>query len=279
MQKTKVALSTISAAALLALAACGGGGGGDSAPAAPQQPTNPPAPAITVSGSASAVGGDPLAVVFVPQTETSTRTAAQSISHAAFPAQFQKATPDGAYTQIGIDGNSLVSLTSGKVVDVAGNGDYAVGRWTDGSSSIGSVSVNQGNHYAVGKPLTVQRDTTLQPDLSIGPKLHCSAVASTAPTATGGNFAPGKLNSAVATISLAGPSLDTFSLDVAIGADAHATATVTGTLLTGLFPSNGVMTHLQTIGSQTSQPYLAIGYTMPTPSSGDVSGVVVLKCQ
>jgi len=277
MQKTKIALSTISAAALLALAACGGGGG-DSAPATPQQSANPPAPTITVSGSASAVAGDPLAVVFVPHTEKSNQSVTQSIANATFPAQFQKSTAEGAYTQLGIDSNSLISLSTGKVVDVAGNGDYAIGRWTEGSSSLGSVSVNQGDHYAFGKPLTLQRDTTLQPDLSIGPKLHCSAVASTAPTATSGNFAPGKLTSAVATISLAGPSLDSFSLDVAIGSDTHATATVTNTLLSGLFPANGVMTHLQTIGSQATQPYLAIGYTMPTPSSGDVSGVVVLKC-
>lgn len=280
MQKANIALSTLSAAALLALAACGGGGGdgGSSTPAQPSNPT-PPAPTITVQGSAASVSADPLAVVFVPHTEKSNQSALQSIASAAFPAQYQKQTTEGAYTQLGIDANSLISLSNGKVVDVAGNGDYAIGRWTDGSSSLGSVSVNQGDHYAFGKPLTLQRDTTLQPDLSIGPKLRCSAVASTSPTAASGNFAPGKLNSAVATISLAGPSVDSFSLDVAIGSDAHATATVTNTLMTGLFPANGVMTHLQTVGSQASQPYLVIGYTMPSPTSGDVSGVVVLKCQ
>jgi len=272
MQKTKIALSMISAAALLALTACGGGGG-ESAPAAPQQPVNPPAPAITVSGSTSAVAGDPLAVVFVPHTETSTRPAFQSISHAAFPAQFQKATAEGAYTQLGIDGNSLITLAGGKVVEVAGNGDFAIGRWTDGSSSIGSVSGNQGDHYAVGKPLKLAQV------LGMGKTLSCTLIAATNPTAISGNFAAGKVNSATALIDLNGPFLQNVSLDVSIGSDAHATANIVGTVVNGLTQSNGVLHHVQTFGTSQSQPLLAVGYAMPTPSSGDVTGVVVLKCQ
>ncbi|MWL91432.1 hypothetical protein [Cupriavidus sp. SW-Y-13] len=279
MQKTKLALSTISAAALLALAACGGGGGDSGG--STQQPSTPtpPAPVVTVQGGATAVAGDPLAVVFVPHTETSTRPVLQSISHAAFPSALQKATAEGAYTQVGIDANSLITLTGGKIVDVSGNGDYAIGRWTDGTSSLGNVSVNQGDHYAIGRPLKLVQDLTLQPDLSIGPKLHCSSIASTAPTAISGNFAPGKLNSATAVISMGGPTLDTFTLNLAIGADSNATATVSGTILNGLFQSNGVLHHVQTLGTSQASPYLVIGYTMPTPSSGDASGVVVLKCQ
>ncbi|WP_354676601.1 hypothetical protein [Cupriavidus plantarum] len=275
MQKTKLILSTISAATLLTLAACGGGGG--DAPAA-QQPGNtpPPAPVITVQGSAPAVSADPLAVVFVPHTETSTRPVLQSISHAAFPASLQKATAEGAYTKLGIDANSLFGLNTGKVVDVSGNGDYAIGRWTDGSSDLGQVSVNQGDHFAVGKPVK------LVPDLTVGApdiKLNCTAVASTSPTATSGNFAPGKLNAATAVLDLTFAALEKFTLDVAIGGDAHATATVVGSILNGVFISNGVLHHVQTLGTSQTQPYLAIGYTMPTPSSGDVSGVVILKCQ
>ncbi|WP_244789457.1 hypothetical protein [Cupriavidus pauculus] len=275
MQKTKIALSTISAAALLALAACGGGGG-DSAPATPPQPTNPPAPAITVSGSASAVAGDPLAVIFVPQTEKSTQPVPQSIAHAAFPSQFQKSTNEGAYTQIGIDANSLISLTAGKVVDVAGNGDYAIGRWTDGTTSFGSINVNQGAHYAIGKPLA------LAPDLTVGApdvKVSCSVVANTAPTAVSGNFAVGKLNSASATVDLTFVTLDSLNLDIAIGSDAHATASATLTALTGVLQSQGFLRHMQVFGTDPKKPYLAVGYAMPTPSSGDVTGVVVLKCQ
>ncbi|MCP3018262.1 hypothetical protein [Cupriavidus basilensis] len=271
--KIKLTLSAISVASLLSLAACGGGGG-DSAPAKPADtPTPPPAPAITVQGSATAVAGDPLAVVFVPQTEASTKPVLQSIASNAFPAQYQKATSEGAYTQIGIDANSLISLTAGKIVDVAGNGGFSIGRWTAGSSSIGSISVNQGAHYAVGKPLALQR--------VLGPtaKLNCTLQSATSPTAVSGNFAPGKLQAATAVIDLNGPVLDSASLDVSIGADAHATATIGGAAITGISGSNGVLLHTQTIGSDQAKPLLALGYAMPTPSSGDVTGVVVLQCQ
>ncbi len=274
MQKAKFALSIVSTATLLTLTACGGGGG-DSAPTT-QQPATPPAPAITVSGSASAVAGDPLAVVFVPQTEKSTQPVPQSIAHAAFPSQFQKSTADGAYTQIGIDANSLISLTTGKVVDVAGNGDYAIGRWTDGTTNFGSINVNQGAHYAIGKPLA------LAPDLTVGApdiKVSCSVVANTAPTAVSGNFGVGKLNSASAIVDLTFVTLDSLNLDIAIGSDAHATASATLTALTGVLQSQGFLRHMQVFGTDPKKPYLAVGYAMPTPSSGDVTGVLVLKCQ
>lgn len=280
--KIKLTLSAISVASLLALAACGGGGdgGGSSTPAAvtPAPTPVPPPPSIVVQGSAPTVTADPMAVVFVPQTETSTKSVLQSIASNAFPGSLQKATAEGGYKQIGIDANSLISLTTGKIVDVAGNGDFAIGRWTDGSSSIGSFSVNQGAHYAAGKPLTLLRDLTLQPDLSF-PKRNCSAIASTAPTAVSGNFATGKLNSATAVIDMAGPSLQSFTLDIAIGSDAHATATVTGTILNGVLQSSGVLHHVQVMGVSQARPLLAIGYAMPTPSSGDVTGVMVLQCQ
>ncbi|WP_155888390.1 hypothetical protein [Cupriavidus sp. WS] len=94
MQFLRFTLSTISAATLLALAACGGGAGDAPAASAPATTTPPPAPAITVQGTAPAVTADPLAVVFVPQTETSTRSTQQSIASNAFPAQFQKATAE-----------------------------------------------------------------------------------------------------------------------------------------------------------------------------------------
>ncbi|MCY0852970.1 hypothetical protein [Cupriavidus sp. D39] len=214
-----------------------------------------------------------MAVIFVPQTETSTKSVLQSIASNAFPAQFQKATTEGGYKQIGIDANSLISLTTGKIVDVAGNGDFAIGRWTDGSSSIGNMSVNQGAHYSVGKPLTLQR--VLGPTAT----LSCTLLASTSPTAVSGNFAPGKVNAATATIDLNGPSLKALNLDIAIGSDGHATAAATLTALDGVLQSQGFMRHVEAMGTSQTKPLLAIGYAMPTPSSGDVTGVVVLQCQ
>ncbi|MGT2512813.1 hypothetical protein [Cupriavidus basilensis] len=212
--KIKLTLSAISVASLLALAACGGGGdgGGSSTPAAvtPAPTPAPPPPTIVVQGSAPTVTADPMAVVFVPQTETSTKSVLQSIASNAFPGSLQKATAEGGYKQIGIDANSLISLTAGKIVDVTGNGDFAIGRWTDGSSSVGSFSVNQSAHYVVGKPLA------LAPNLTVGApdiKANCTSIASTRPTAVSGNFAPGTLNSATATVDLTFATLDSFHLD------------------------------------------------------------------
>ncbi|MFJ1254376.1 hypothetical protein [Cupriavidus sp. CuC1] len=274
--KIKLTLSAFSVASLLALAACGGGGdgGGSSTPAAVTPA--PPPPNIVVQGSAPTVTADPMAVVFVPQTETSTKSVLQSIASNAFPGSLQKATAEGGYKQIGIDANSLISLTTGKIVDVAGNGDFAIGRWTDGSSSIGNMSVKQGSHYAVGRPLT------LKPNLSAGApsvKASCTLLASTNPTAVSGNFAPGHVNSASATVDITLAIVDTFSLDIAIGSDTNAKVTVPFPTINGVFQSSGVMQHVQTMGADPAKPLLAIGYAMPTPSSGDVTGVVVLQCQ
>ena len=275
--KIKLTLSAISVASLLALAACGGGGdgGGSSTPAAvtPAPTPAPPPPTIVVQGSAPTVTADPMAVVFVPQTETSTKPVLQTIASNAFPGSLQKATAEGGYKQIGIDANSLISMTTGKIVDVAGNGDFAIGRWTDGSSSIGSFNVNQGAHYAVGKPIALIR--TPGPTAT----LTCGLIANTSPTAVSGNFAVGKVNSASAQINLNGPGIDSFKIDVTIGSDAHATATVTGTTISGVSQSSGVLHHVQVMGVSQAKPLLAVGYAMPTPSSGDVTGVVVLQCQ
>lgn len=278
--KIKLTLSAISVASFLALAACGGGGdgGGSSTPAAvtPAPTPVPPPPTIVVQGSAPTVTADPMAVVFVPQTETSTKSVLQSIASNAFPGSLQKATAEGGYKQIGIDANSLISLTTGKIVDVTGNGDFAIGRWTDGSSSIGNMSVKQGAHYVLGKPLKLVPDLNpLIPDT----KATCSLIASTSPTAVSGNFAPGKVNSATAVVSLKFASLDSLSIDLAIGSDAHATANATATALEGVLQSQGLMRHVETMGTSQTKPLLAIGYAMPTPSSGDVTGVVVLQCQ
>lgn len=271
MQKNKISFAGLTTLAALALSACGGGGG--DAPAA-QQPGNtaPPAPVITVQGSAPVVSADPLAVVVVPQGSSTTKTVTGTISSANFAAQFQKATSEGAYTQFGVDGNSLVVFNSGKVVDVAGSGDFAIGRWTDGSSSVGSINVNQGTPYVIGKPLKIQQVGGLNQTRT------CSLLASTSPTSVSGNFAPGKVNSATATIDLNGPVLQSLSLDVAIGSDAHATSTISGSILNGVFIAQGVLQQVQTMGTDQTKPLLAFGYAIPTPSSGDVTGVVVLQC-
>jgi len=279
MQKTKFALSIVSAAALLTLAACGGGGG-DSAPAA-QQPATPtaPVPAITVQGTAPAVSADPLALMYVPQDAVSNGVSSHAYLTAAVAASAQVKTDAGAYTTLGANSSVNVALTTGTVADVAGNGNFAIGRWTNGATTQGSVSVNQGGHYVVGVPLTVT------PDLSVGApdvKASCTAIAATQPTAVSGNFPVGKINAATGTVGLTFASLDSFNIDLAIGSDAHVTSSITNAPLKGLSlgTSGKPGTYLvQTLGTDAKKPLVAVGYTIPSPSSGDVSGVVVLSCQ
>lgn len=279
MQKSKFALSIVSAAALLALAACGGGGG-DSAPATQQPATpTPPAPAITVQGSAPAVAADPLALIYVPQDAVSRGVSSHAYVTGAVAGSAQVKTDAGAYTTLGANSSVNVALTTGTVADVSGNGMFAVGRWTNGATSQGNVSVNQGSHYVVGAPLTVSPDLTVgAPDV----KAACTVVAATQPTAVSGNFPAGKLNAATATVGLTFATLDSFTIDLAIGSDIHVTASLANAPLKGVSLGTASVpgTYLiQTLGADVKKPLLAIGYTVPSPSSGDVSGVVVLSCQ
>lgn len=278
MQKTKFALSIVSAAALLTLAACGGGGGSDTPTQQPSNPT-PPAPAIAVQGTAPAVSADPLALIYVPQDAVSKGASSHAYLTAAVAASAQVKTDAGAYTTLGANPSVNVALTTGTVADVTGNGNFAIGRWTNGATTQGNVSVNQGGHYLVGTPLTVT------PDLSVGApdiKASCTAIAATQPTAVSGNFPVGKVNSATGTVGLTFAILDSFSIDVAIGSDAHVTSSITSAPLKGVVLGTASVpgTYLiQTVGTDVKKPLLAVGYTIPSPSSGDVSGVVVLSCQ
>lgn len=273
MHKTKLALSTLSAAAVLALAACGGGGGdsGGSAPAQPSNPT-PPAPTITVTGSAPVVSADPLAFVFVPVDATSKGLSARAGTTANAPATLQATTAEGAYKTIAGNAASAISLTSGTITDVTGDGQFSIGRWTNGATSVGSINANQGAHYVVGRPITLNRIA--------GPTatLACVLKSATLPTSVSGNFPAGKLNGASAVINLNGPLVDTLSLDITIGSD-RVTKTFAGAGVTGVnLSANGTL-QVETLGSDQAKPLLAVGYAVASPSSGDVTGALVLQCQ
>lgn len=272
MQKTKFALTIVSAAALLTLAACGGGGG-DSAPATQQPATpTPPAPTITVNGSATTVSADPLAFVFVPVDATSNGLAARAGATANAPATLQATTAEGAYKTIAGNAASVISLTSGTIADVGGNGQFSIGRWTNGATNVGSINANQGAHYVVGKPLAL---------VSVpGPtaKLTCTAQFATAPTAVSGNFAAGKLNSATAVINLNGPSIESLALDLSIASD-RVTKTFANAGVVGVNLSSTGTLLAETMGSDQAKPYLSVGYTVASQSSGDVSGAIVFACQ
>ncbi len=89
--------------------------------------------------------------------------------------------------------------------------------------------------------------------------------------------ASGVVTTAVVNLKLA--TIETLTLDAQIGADSHATATVPYPTTNGVFQSSGVLQHVQVVGTDPSKPYLAVGFAMPSPTSGDVTGVVVLQCQ
>ncbi|GJG97747.1 hypothetical protein [Cupriavidus pauculus] len=265
VKKKALLMSSLYVAALTTM----GCGGGDEEPMGGG--TNPPGQTIVVEGSARPISADPLSVVFVAHTSTHTAPAFQTIASAKFPEALQKTTAEGAYAEIGVNTGSLITLNSGKIVDVVGNDDYAIGRWTDGSTSFGTVGPNQGDHYAIGRPLFIHR--VMEPR-----SISCALDAATRPTSVRGTYPPGDVLGASATIGVNGPVIDKFDLRVRIGNDTEVHATAIYALLNGVMQSQGFLRQTQTFGTDESKPYLAVGYVIPTPNSGDVAGLVVLKC-
>ncbi|QET04101.1 hypothetical protein FOB72_18090 (plasmid) [Cupriavidus pauculus] len=218
------------------------------------------------------MSADPLAFVYVPVDASSSGFSSRAGATANAPASLQAVTGEGAYKTIAGNTASALSLTAGVITDVSGDGQYSIGRWTNGTTGIGTISANQGAHYVVGRPLALARVA--------GPTatLSCTLKAATLPTAVSGNFPAGKVNAATALINLNGPLVDTLSIDLSIGSD-HVTKAFSGVAVTGanLSASGALLT--ETMGTDQAAPYLSVGYTVATPSSGDVAGTIVLKCQ
>jgi len=140
-------------------------------------------------------------------------------------AELKEAAP-GAYIGFG----DHLSLLSGTVTDLAGDGSYAIGKWTDGSDSSGATyNRNQARFWAVGRPVDV--------DLKPGAVMHCTLASKTQPAAMDGNTAPGTLLDASAEIRRASDkdrAEMTLSLRYSIGQDAQ---TVTLESLPGAYTS------------------------------------------
>ncbi|MGZ2749901.1 hypothetical protein [Burkholderia stagnalis] len=274
-------LLIVPAAALaVALTACGGGGDGD-APNPSSSATNPPQGATQNSANWTAVGMAPavtgangaVAVVFAPDTLSSTGLSGTAISAASTPLanQVQQPNDGGAFTTISA-GTASVSLTKGSTIaDINGAGGYiAIGRWTHGSdSSGGSYTANQGAHYAIGTPLTLSPGTG---------SLSCSNVMATSPASTLGNVAPGTLVSASASLDLASLTLKNFVANVKIGADTGGVITVASVPTGGEAFGGGTSFLARTMGSDSSKPLVAIAYGAKLPNTGDINGLVVLSC-
>ena len=194
-------------------------------------------------------------------------------------AELKEAAP-GAYIGFG----DHLSLLSGTVTDLAGDGSYAIGKWTDGSDSSGATyNRNQARFWAVGRPVDVE--------LKPGAVMHCTLASKTQPAAMDGNTAPGTLLDASAEIRRASDkdrAEMTLSLRYSIGQDAQ---TVTLESLPGAYTSrqretfhNGAQRSeryavaSRFVGRDPLRPYLAASYTLHSPTAGVISGMVALSC-
>ncbi|AET95322.1 hypothetical protein BSFA1_80660 (plasmid) [Burkholderia sp. SFA1] len=310
MQSNQSLRLMIAIAVSVVLSACGGGGGGDkkpeggpiiSTPAASDTPAasapaaTPPAasdpagtppgstPGLKVTGSASLVGAQNVAVVFAGNALKSSGLGGNFLSTLSALYSNQGVTPEGAFTALAANNGAMTVKLSdiGQIDDVAGNGQYAIGRWSAGQFTVTTpstnntqtIGANQGFPYAVGIPL----------DLYSGPSsgvLSCSYDASTKPTAFNGSVVPGVVNSALssATINLSN-KLISLNLNLDIGGDHGVTVTKNSMIPDMITSASGSTVVANTVGADVTKPYLVVSYGTSTPSSGDVGGIVVFHCQ
>lgn len=275
----------IAATMTFALAGCGGGGGSgsgnSSGTASPSSSTTTSAAAnYEVSGSAQEViqaNGNIAGILSAPTwTADGSLTSGRWEQGSSFAASAQKEFAPGAYMTFS-DGTDTISLTSGSTIaDVAGNGQFAIGRWTNGSDSLGgSYNANQGRTYGVGTPVSVS--------LSGSQTLSCSLVAATKPTASTGNVAPGTLNSATVTASFnngVNATMLSISLNYSIGADSNKPFTASNLVANSAnFSSVSAYTLISRfVGTDATQPYLLLAYGIQAPSTGTVNGMAALSC-
>jgi hypothetical protein len=178
----------------------------------------------------------------------------------------------GAYSGLGFGNGQSVSISRGVIADVAGNGVYSIGRWTNGLASTGSLSVNQGAHYVVGLPLSVPSGSG---------SFVCNQIAATSPTLVDGSLPPGVLSDATITLDRANnQNISGFSMDVTFDSGVGATpAPQTLTLLApGDSPDTAVLDYAY-IGTDPNNPLLALVYAGQLPATGEAfNGVAVLQC-
>ncbi|WP_432263322.1 hypothetical protein [Cupriavidus sp. TMH.W2] len=265
------------------LAACGGGGGDESPSSGPTSPaaSSPaaPAPGLKVQGSAqtvAAVSGKVNVILSAPAWSSDGSIASGTyFMGAPFDVVGLKEAAPGAYSEF-VTGTNVATLSSSATIaEVAGNGQFAIGRWTDGSDTLGGTyNVNQGRTYAVGTPVTV--------NLAVGTALNCSLVASTKPTSGAGNASPGTLEIATAKVAMSsmGSLVYNLNLTYSIGSDLHQAFSATGVYAnSGVFSSSTKSTLVsRLVGADPAKPSLMLSYGVQSASTGTVNGVAVLGC-
>lgn len=274
----------IAAAMTFALAGCGGGGsgGGSSSGASSASSGTAPSAAVSyqVSGSAQEVTQASGNIAGILSAPTWTATGSLPSGHweqgSSFAASAQTEFAPGVYVGFS-DGTDSIALTKGSTIsEVAGNGQFVIGRWTNGSDNLGgSYNANQGRTYGAGTPVSVS--------LSGSQTLSCSLVAATKPTSSSGNVAPGTLNGATVTASFSSGVNTTvlaISLNYSIGSDSNQTFTASNVIANSAnFNSIGAYTLVSRfVGTQATQPYLLLAYGVQAPSTGTVNGMAALSC-
>ncbi|WP_236655032.1 hypothetical protein [Burkholderia pyrrocinia] len=274
----------------LGLSACGGddGDGGSTATstdasAGGNSSGGPSSSSIRVEGQSQALSSSLTTVsVFTPpvswNADGSFPSGSLTLSASGVDASQLKSQAPGAYTTLPRT-KDVLSLSTGTVTDIAGNGDFAIGRWTAGSDSAGrSYTVNQGQAWAVGAPVTVSVTDQTQ--------LNCSLVAATRPTSMDGNTAPGSLGGATAVVTSQKDVLGNIgahaalTLQYSIGADKNQTFsgdTQVGSMSTSKAKRSSLFT--QFTGPNASTPYLVVSYGVPAPTVGGVNGLAMLSCK
>ncbi|WP_246793912.1 hypothetical protein [Burkholderia perseverans] len=281
------AVAAMTAFVALGLAACGGGDDDTPAPAPAAGGggggKTPADTGITVDGTSKTVAADNkgnVSVMAPPMPNNKYGEISETgLSMATLAASALTEAAPGAYT--GFDADHGFKLTKGAVTDLAGNGQYAIGRWTDGTDSSGATYTrNQGRMWAIGTPLHV----TLTPDTP----LDCQLEAATRPVDINGNTAPGKLDTATvkAQVTEATPGDLKLAVDInlgySIGQDTQQSFKIHADNLNGVgYMSNRadsytVVTRL--VGTDKNAPYWLLSYTFNAPTTGAISGVAALAC-
>lgn len=280
----KTLVGSVAIFAALSLSACGGDGkGGAGQPDAVANAAingGPPA-AIKVEGQSIALSNDikTIKVVTPPVTWSPDGSVPQGtvrFGSRSAPAFASKSQAPGAYTTLPW-GNEALSLSAGTVTDIAGNGQFAIGRWTAGSDSAGQTfNAQQGRVWAVGAPVEMTLARTA---------MTCKLVAATRPTASDGNTVPGLLKGATAVVAgalngrgVAENSVD-LSLQYSIGNDLDQTF-VQAVTLGGMSTSRSTRSSIYTtfLGPDASKPYLVVSYGVHSPTVGLINGLAVLNC-
>ncbi|AJX34974.1 hypothetical protein [Burkholderia oklahomensis] len=265
--------------AAIGLSACGGGddGGGASSNASAGGTAAVPAPAqsrVKIEGQSQSVlaANGYLQIVFPPVASSNYGSLVGDSVYGRIEEASLKQDAPGVYTKF----SEMATLVAGTVTDLAGNGQFAIGRWTNGNDSRGNTyNANQGRLWALGTPVSVA--------LAANQSLTCSLAAATRPFAVDGNTAPGALTGASAKV-YPNPAMPTsvvydLTFQYSIGSDTPRNVTLAA-LPVGLGMSrvNQYQVMSQFGGADAAKPYLLVAYTVQAPTAGAIAGVAALSC-